>query len=75
MKKGIVFLQVGEVVLVLSGTVLAALALMHRVSWTYALIAFGTAAVLATVQLVWQFCRFWRSLPEHDKTVRNNRKL
>jgi membrane protein implicated in regulation of membrane protease activity len=62
-------------VLVLSGTVLAVLALLHRLSWTYALIAFGAGAILATVELGWQFYRFWRSLPENDKTVRNSRQL
>ena len=73
MKKLSHLFVIAQLMLVLSGTVLAVLALLHRMSWTYALIAFGAAAVLATAQLGWQFYRFWRALRENDKTVRNDR--
>jgi hypothetical protein len=73
MKKLSHLFNIVALVLVLSGTVLAALVLMHRMSWTYALVAFGMAAILATVQLGWQFYLFWRALRKNDKTVRNNR--
>ena len=66
------FLFFAVLVLGIGAAVLAVLAMLQRLSWTYALLALGATAVAATISLLWQISQFRR---KNDKTVRSKHGL